>query len=682
MKNSFHGIAKISALCALFAWILALSGIPTAHATVLSQQHPRLANYFLKSPITTAEARQLARWDVLILGAELQYTSPWIFPILRELNPDILLLAYVPSEEIPLSNFEITDPLHPNGILARGVPDEWRLKASDGTSISNWPGTVMVNVTLNAPVVGGLQWNAYLPTFVHEHVMSTGLWNGIFYDNVWPDISWMNGGNIDLDGNGIAESGSVLDQAWADGMSSLLAYSRRLEGNDAIIIGNGGGRYYTSMNGRLMEEFPSVEEGGWTGGMEKYIDVMKRGASPSLVVINTKSSTGLVTDERAMRFGLASTLMDNGFFSFDAGVFSHAEIWWYDEYGVALGKPVGKRQNLKKPSSTTIEAGVWRRDFENGIVLLNSTDRTQTIRLADAYEEITTTQEPTTNDGNIVTSATLAPYDAILLLRRQFSVQQGQYRNGAFARSFTLDGTATRQAFLTYDESLSGGAQVIKEDLDTDGDIETIAALGNRVTITDSQGNTIGSFFPYGTRYRRSVTIAVGDVTGNPLKEIVTGAGDGGGPHVRIFSNTGRLLSPGFFAYNKHFRGGVNVAVGDVTGDGKAEIVTGAGIRGGPHIRVFTEHGKPLNSFFAYNKHFRGGVNVAVGDVTGDGKAEIVSAPGKGGSPHIRIFSAQGDALSSFYAFDRSLTSGVFVSLLDINGDLINDIVVSAPTIN
>jgi len=120
-------------------------------------------------------------------------------------------------------------------------------------------------------------------------------------------------------------------------------------------------------------------------------------------------------------------------------------------------------------------------------------------------------------------------------------------------------------------------------------------------------------------------------VTGNPLKEIVTGAGDGGGPHVRIFSNTGRLLSPGFFAYNKHFRGGVNVAVGDVTGDGKAEIV---------------------------------------------------SAPGKGGSPHIRIFSAQGDALSSFYAFDRSLTSGVFVSLLDINGDLINDIVVSAPTIN
>ena len=119
--------------------------------------------------------------------------------------------------------------------------------------------------------------------------MSTGLWNGIFYDNVWPDISWMNGGNIDLDGNGIAESGSVLDQAWADGMSSLLAYSRRLEGNDAIIIGNGGGRYYTSMNGRLMEEFPSVEEGGWTGGMEKYIDVMKRGASPSLVQCTASS---------------------------------------------------------------------------------------------------------------------------------------------------------------------------------------------------------------------------------------------------------------------------------------------------------------------------------------------------------------------------------------------------------
>ncbi|MFH1171541.1 MAG: putative glycoside hydrolase, partial [bacterium] len=341
-------------------------------AVTLPANYPRLANYYLTSPITIAEAKELARWDVLVLGAQLQQTNPEIFPILRELNPDIILLAYVASEELPAAYRSLADPRDPRALLASGVSDSWFLKSADDTPLSNWPGTTMLNVTLSAPVVDGQQWNSYLPSFVHTTILSTKLWNGVFYDNVWPDISWLNGGNVDANNDGRADTSADLDAAWAEGMSSLLAYSRRLEGNDAIIIGNGGGQYYTSMNGRLMEGFPSASEGGWTGCMKKYIDVLRRGAAPPTVIVNGNSTTGASTDYRAMRFAFASTLLGDGFFSFDFGPERHADLWWYDEYSVQLGKPVSVRTNIVKPSSSTIEPGIWRRDFENGIVLLNS----------------------------------------------------------------------------------------------------------------------------------------------------------------------------------------------------------------------------------------------------------------------------------------------------------------------
>ena len=71
----------------------------------------------------------------------------------------------------------------------------------------------------------------------------------------------------------------------------------------------------------------------------------------------------------------------------------------------------------------------------------------------------------------------------------------------------------------------------------------------------------------------------------------------------------------------------------DVDGDGLDEIVTGAGPRGGPHVRVFKVSGgtvTELASFYAYDPPFGGGVFVACGDVTGDGLAEVITGAGRG----------------------------------------------------
>ncbi|HTW97055.1 MAG TPA: hypothetical protein VMD74_05355, partial [Candidatus Methylomirabilis sp.] len=70
-----------------------------------------------------------------------------------------------------------------------------------------------------------------------------------------------------------------------------------------------------------------------------------------------------------------------------------------------------------------------------------------------------------------------------------------------------------------------------------------------------------------------------------------------------------------FFAYGQSFHGGVSVAAGDIDSDGLAEIVTGAGPGGGPHVRVFKLDGSVIDSFYGYDINFTGGVNVGVASI-------------------------------------------------------------------
>lgn len=203
--------------------------------------------------------------------------------------------------------------------------------------------------------------------------------------------------------------------------------------------------------------------------------------------------------------------------------------------------------------------------------------------------------------------------------------------------------------------------------------------LAPEILVMDTKGNLQNSWLAYSEHFKGGVNIAVGDVHGDDAQELITAPKKGGGPHVRVFDSRGNLISE-FFAYGADFHGGVNIAVGDVNNDGVDEIITAPGPGGGPHIKVFDKSGKMLTEFFAYSASFDGGVNVATGDVNNDGIEEIVLAPYSAYIPQVKVFDFNRRLKSSFIAFDRSMTNGVNISVGDVNNDQWPEIVATPRT--
>ena len=189
--------------------------------------------------------------------------------------------------------------------------------------------------------------------------------------------------------------------------------------------------------------------------------------------------------------------------------------------------------------------------------------------------------------------------------------------------------------------------------------------------------------------------VSAGDVTGDGRADIVVTPDQGGGPRVMVFSlpaTGGLTIRADFLGIDDpNFRGGARTAVGDVNKDGRPDVAVTAGFLGGPRAALFdgatllAARAKLVPDFFAFPGAdavtLRNGAYVALGDLTGDGFADLVFGGGPGGAPRVFVLSgalvtagnvtgAQAAPVANFFVGNNSSDrGGVRVAASDANGD-------------
>ncbi len=667
-KTKKYKIKRLYFIGAALALVIATYiGLLYPSASDAVRVAPRRANYFLNWDIPANKITELAKWDLLILDMETQVNSLAALKKIKEINPDIKILAYITPQEIK------ADAATSYSIMRRklvsGINPNWYLTDTSNNKISFWPGTWMLNVADNAPQINSVRFNQYLAQFVTKEILSTGVWDGVFYDNAWRDVQWKSGPNTDLDKDG--QPDSSVDLHWREGMRFLFQETRRLTSDRYIIVGNAtSDAYKDDLNGVMLESFPSIN-GGWGGTMQVYASNQKGSILPRFMVINANTANkGTQTSNlKKFRLGLASALLLDGYYSFDYGDQDHGQTWWYDEYDIELGQPLGNALSLSNASQFTED--VWRREYENGIALVNATAQSQSVDLGGEYEKITGLQDKVTNNGAIVNQVNVPAKDGLIMLRTFQTVKNVVFGNGNFIRFFDMKGNRSRNGFFIYEEGYSSGAKIYYGDLDGDGAEEKIVASGQKLQIFNSLGQLWFEGIPFGGNYKGELNIAVGRLAGNNTNSIIVSQSKGG--QAVLYNYHGAIVKENIFPLGKTFKAGLSVAIAaDNTpaANKNGQVVVGVGNGRRPEIIIYNNNFSKINKrFFVDTKTLRTGLSVAVGDLNGDKKKEIIAAFDLGSGKQVKIYDLAGKLLSQFKVSNSFTAGSVSVGAADVDFD-------------
>ena len=266
--------------------------------------------------------------------------------------------------------------------------------------------------------------------------------------------------------------------------------------------------------------------------------------------------------------------------------------------------------------------------------------------------------------------------------------------NGAYASQvfvFRADGSLA-MSVTPYGDGYRGGVRFARADMNGDGvaDLITVPKAGVEARVRIWDGVTAAllvDFAPF-PGYDRGFYVTTGDVDRDGAPDIAVGLDQFPAPFVGVYSGRGQLIT-GFFAYDPGIPSGVQVAMGDVNGDGYADIVTALNVPF-PVVSLFDgrslaagEGPSRIAEFLFYPPELRLGVNISVGDINGDGFADVlggassVIAHVRAVSGHSLINGGQSD-LVNMVTSDGVTPGGTRVAAVDADGDGLTDLTTTA----
>lgn len=429
-----------TSVVAVILMVVALIGFghPAQGADNSQHSFPRLAGVQIAKKDYDDPGRQsdMAKMDLLIMGfyegwsANGQSTRDVILA-LKNKNPNIVIFNYTNINEVNSTTgaqVEIREKLSaengPNGNR------DWYARDSAGNLTGSWRGTNTMNMTSHVtPDSNGMrlpQWYAgYVKRKFFDPVPEfDGIYIDVFRSQPLVDADW-NG-----DGRNDSRSDATTITWYTEGQRAYRDALREIYPNHPVVVNATSWwqksmptAYSGALEGGLLEHAMgmswSIEGtaadgttnhwGSWDKMMTAYRNLMNDTIAPHFVVLDIR---GNIDDYRLMRYGLASTLLHNGYFSFTDNNNVFSNVPWFDEYSVDLGSAIDS------PPLVPWSNGVYRRDFTNGIVLVNPRGNgTKTVQLEPGLKRIRGTQDVRHNDGSVAETITLDDADGIILIR-------------------------------------------------------------------------------------------------------------------------------------------------------------------------------------------------------------------------------------------------------------------------
>ena len=302
------------------------------------------------------------------------------------------------------------------------------------------------------------------------------------------------------------------------------------------------------------------------------------------------------------------------------------------------------------------------------------------------YSSFVFTGSATINGSGLVTVTGIAPSTSstVFITTNRVGYNSG---TGSIAATSSI-GTALNPTFGTP-SSTTNGFNVQITNFDAAFTYAGTATANGSVSI-NSTGLVAVTGVAIGTSSTATITTtrsgynsgsSTVTASAGPNVQFAAGTDSGGGPVVIVKFTDGSSLS--FFAYDPTYTGGVRVALGDLNGDGTNEVICGAGVGGGPNVRVFSvtpSRATMVANFFAFEPVFMGGVYVAAGNLDGNVSAsghgidDLIVSAGPGGGPRVIAFSGGtnyvnlNSQLCDYFVYAPTFRGGVTVAAGNVFG--------------